>query len=191
MFPVRMKDSTPPSAPRSGDILIANPHMHGNLFSETLVFLHTHDEEGSLGFILNRPSGQPLASLLNDPHVPKPFHGIPLHYGGPVQDTHFLLALFLCDPETHRFTCELHPDKARVADMSTHPHAYLKAFLGHAGWTPGQLDNEIHQDDWSWTRPDEAMLTSRPEQGLWKLCAQGDNRWKKLRDYLPPHPELN
>lgn len=186
-----MKDPSNASKPHAGDVLIAHPSMAENLFSETLIFLHTHEEEGSVGLILNRPSGQSLSSILKDSELPASFKDLPLFYGGPVQEDHFLLTLFLCDPDTHRFEMEVNPDRERLEEMSNQPNCGLRAFLGHAGWSSGQLDSELSQGDWLWTAPDEIMVSNQSTPALWNLLSTGDNRWATLRDYLPQHPERN
>ncbi|WFB36909.1 YqgE/AlgH family protein [Kiritimatiellota bacterium B12222] len=186
-----MKDSTHASTPQSGDVLIAHPHMPPNLFGQTIVFLHTHEEAGSLGLILNRPSGQTLGQLLHASDLPAAFKNLPVYYGGPVQDQHFLITLFHCDPHSHLFSCELNPDRERILEMIDHPHAVLRAFMGHAGWSAGQLEAELHQQDWLWTAPDNLMVSNDPTPAYWELLSRGDYRWQTLRNYFPLNPSLN
>ena len=186
-----MKDTTHPSLPQAGQVLIAHPDMPGNLFSQTLVYLHTHDPEGSLGLILNRPSGQTLGSVVRNPELPEALRALPLYYGGPVQPDQFLLSLFVCNPHTRQFHMELHPDPDRLITLQTDPHTKIRAFVGYAGWTAGQLDQELRGSDWRWTAADVIMLTEKPTPSLWELLVQGDSRWQKLRDYFPAAPERN
>lgn len=186
-----MKDFSKTPILQAGDVLIAHPNMPGNLFSQTLVYLHTHKEEGSLGFILNRPSGHPLSAMVKNQTLPDSFQNLPLSYGGPVQDDHFLLTLFHCDPQTHRFRLELNPDRERLEQMSTQKHCVVKAFLGHAGWTAGQLEAELSEQDWMVTKPDEVMLHDRLSIGLWDLFSCEDQRWQSVREQLPVNPALN
>jgi putative transcriptional regulator len=186
-----MKDTTHASSPSAGDVLIAHPSMPPNPFAGTLVLLYEHTDEGSLGLILNRPTGQNLSGMLKDAEMPKPFHDIPLYYGGPVQTDQFLLTLFRRDPGTHGFRCEVNPELEQLESALQDSHATLRAFVGYAGWTEGQLEEELSRNDWLWTGADEVMVAPQPTPNLWHLLAQGDYRWHSLRDRLPDHPERN
>lgn len=186
-----MKDPTHPSAPSAGDVLIAHPDMPDNLFSHTLVYLHTHRAEGSLGLILNRPSGQRLGAILDNPGLPQALLDLPVYYGGPVQEDQFLLSLFVCDPLQHHFRMELNPDFECLETLGSDPCIKLRAFIGYASWMEGQLETELRQKDWLWTTTDEVMLADRPTPALWELLARGDYRWQKIRRVIPQTPELN
>ena len=46
--------------------LIAPPDLTDDFFSNTIIYLVRHDEDGAQGIILNRPSGLNVKELLND-----------------------------------------------------------------------------------------------------------------------------
>src|SRR5690606_42033892 len=68
--------------PKAGSLLIAEPTLPDGNFSRTVVFLVSHDEEGSVGFVLNRPMAVQLADLGEEYATGSAFQ---LHEGGPVQ----------------------------------------------------------------------------------------------------------
>ncbi len=182
-----MKDPSCRRAPGAGDVLIASPSLEDPHFARSLVYLHTHGEEGSFGLILNRPLGRGFRDLLPDTTLPD----VPLHLGGPVQPDQFLLALFRCHPHTHRFHCELAPSPEGVAGSLEDPLCRIRAFVGYAGWSEGQLEEEIARNDWLWTTTDAMMVAGHPTPCLWELLVVGDYRWQRLREKIPGHPGRN
>ena len=74
--------------PESGRFLISEPFLADPNFKRTVILLTEHGEEGSVGFVLNRPTKLTINNVLED----FPDFDAPLHVGGPVQqDTlHFI-----------------------------------------------------------------------------------------------------
>ena len=74
--------------PAGGILLISDPFLKDPNFMRTVVFLCEHQEQGSIGFVLNRKYENTIDELIPELEG----HRIPLYYGGPVQmDTiHFL-----------------------------------------------------------------------------------------------------
>jgi len=186
-----MKDTAPHKGPRAGDILIAHPDMPENVFARTLVFLHTFSDEGALGFILNRPLGQVLGQIASGQALPTMLKRLPLFYGGPVHSDHFILTHFLPDTSGHSFHCEMNPDPKQIQSPKNRSSDILRACMGFAGWSAGQLEDEIHRGDWTWTSSDKALLRDPIGPATWNLLSSGDQRWKLLRSYLPPETGLN
>jgi putative transcriptional regulator len=180
-----------PDALSAGDVLIAGPDMPDGHFSRTLVYLKEHDDEGSLGLILNRPVGQTLGRVLSKSDLPACVRDVDLFFGGPVQTDQFLLAVFRIHEPTLTFRCEVNANLEQIEAAMDDPQCVVRAFLGYAGWGEGQLTDEISRRDWYWTAPDEAMIQDRMQPGLWELMATGDYRWQTIRQYLPEHPEMN
>lgn len=141
-----------------------------------------------MGFILNRPLGQTLERMADKEEVPDALRTLPLFFGGPVQSDHLLLAHFIPDTNSHRFRCELNPDPECFRE---NPHSHVRAFMGVAGWSAGQLQEEIARNDWSWISSDEAFLQEAPGVDTWRLAASGDQRWQQLRTRFPKNFSLN
>lgn len=186
-----MKDPQFHSTPRAGDILIAQPAMPENLFSRTLVYLHSFSEEGALGFVLNRPLGQTLERMTGGQAVPDLLQELPLFYGGPVQSDHFILAHFTAQPLSHEFRCEMNPDPEKLNLLLAEENSCVRAFMGYAGWSAGQLEEELERNDWGWVPSDVAYLQESPGTGIWELVVSGDQCWQLLRTYFPRDAERN
>jgi putative transcriptional regulator len=159
-------------------LLVALPQVLDPFFHKSVVLLLHHDEEGSLGFILNRPTEIRVSDILQGMEVH--WEGRPeavAHFGGPVQPQ---LGTVLFDSEG---LAEGHDPEAagevlpglgvtqHVGDLSVLAEAPPEGFrliLGYAGWGEGQLMQEILRNDWL-TAPvsQELIFASKPES-LWE-----------------------
>jgi putative transcriptional regulator len=67
--------------PKKGDLLIAEPSIIGDMsFNRSIVLLADHNNEGSIGFIINKPLEYTISDLV--PEVEAPFK---VYNGGPVE----------------------------------------------------------------------------------------------------------
>lgn len=173
-----------------GDVLVAAPEMGDPHFAQALVCLHDHGEAGSLGFVLNRPMGRTIGQVVPSADFAEPLRSLELYFGGPVQNDQLLLGLFRVHPPTHRFYSEMNVEEGELEAAMADPHCVVRAFLGYAGWGEGQLAAEVAHGDWRWTAPDEAMIRGESPR-MWALLAEGDFRWRAVRDHFPAHPEWN
>ena len=123
------------------------PHMNDPFFSKSVVLICDHNSHGSMGIILNKKLDQNKSNpesgvkALNNERV--------IFFGGPVmvnftlllhnekklEDTSYKIAenLFLSN---NGFT----NNKIRISNR--------KFISGYAGWSKGQLENEIKNGDW-------------------------------------------
>ncbi len=74
--------------PQKGRILLSEPHLPDPNFERSIVLLCEHNEEGSLGFIINKPASSNLSDLLGDAVS----FDFPVFIGGPVEQNtlHFV-----------------------------------------------------------------------------------------------------
>ncbi len=75
--------------PSKGDLLISEPYLPDPNFDRTVVLICEHDENGTLGYVLNKNSGVQLSEAVDE--VDNSFDA-ELYIGGPVQkdSLHFL-----------------------------------------------------------------------------------------------------
>lgn len=153
---IRMTDMTH-DLDLTGKLLIAMPGMGDPRFAKSLVFICAHSDEGGMGLMVNKPTGdiafQDLLEQLEiapQPETPNP----PVHFGGPVETGRgFVL-------HGQDFTSALHTleieggfgltatlDVLEELARGTGPAQALVA-LGYAGWGPGQLEDEIADNGW-------------------------------------------
>lgn len=164
--------------PRSGVFLVASPQLTDPNFVRSVVYLLDHSETGSLGFILNRPLDLPLGDLWSDAPGGLSEARIAAE-GGPV-DKHKGLLLH---GDTTLAGAQLMGEGVAVGGDLTAlqerwatggDHNGPRLFLGHSGWTAGQLEQEIDEGAWL-VRPGRLALLfdAQPSVLLWQLMVEG------------------
>ena len=149
----------------TGQFLIAMPAMTDPFFSKTVTYICTHNQDGAMGVIINRHSDITVARLFAQIKLESESLTLlakPVHYGGPVQtERGFILHTIL--PDVHdEFNATVIINNAvalttskdileAVAENNINknnvPSKMLIA-LGYAGWTAGQLEDEMAQNAW-------------------------------------------
>ncbi len=155
-------------------LLMAMPQVLDPFFHKGVVLLLAHQEEGSFGFILNRPTGIRVADVLRGMEISwKGATGALAYFGGPVQPQ---LGTVLWSPPAGASgdgATQVLPGVAisqSVGDLqqlAEQPPPAFRLFLGYAGWGAGQLVEEILRNDWL-TAPvrDDFVFAVSPER-LW------------------------
>ncbi|MBI1379116.1 MAG: YqgE/AlgH family protein [Frankiales bacterium] len=145
----------PPALPAAGRLLVAAPVLDDPNFARAVVLLLDHDEEGSLGIVINRPSHVPVGAVL-PPWDGRTTGTDVLFSGGPVADDS-ALALGLLPgpvdgPEPEGFRRVAGPfglvDLDQDPDESLAGLTAIRIYAGYAGWASGQLDDEVHEGAW-------------------------------------------
>lgn len=160
----------------AGQLLVASPKMGDPRFEKSVVYLVEHNDRGALGLIVNKVYGKgPLAKLMEGFGMdPGDATGrITLHFGGPVSaDGAFMLHTGdYTSPrsrpvdETISFTTDTRILKD-VA-MGKGPRRLLFV-LGYAGWSAGQLENEMARGDWSLSEANEDRVFGDGKGDVWE-----------------------
>lgn len=188
-----MPDKTPPPGPLTGQLLLSHPVMRHDAFRRTVVLVAAQGRrEGSMGVILNRPLGQTVASANPQFSAGAVVGKIPLYEGGPVAERQLLLAGWhWTEPERH-FHLHFGLSKERAADIATSdPGIHLRAFLGHAGWSPGQLENELENQAWAVAPMDAELVDTEDGVALWHALLNKYHPSLRLLAEAPDEPEFN
>jgi putative transcriptional regulator len=158
--------------PAIGRFLIAQPQVSGFL-AETVIVLVDHGDHGSLGLIVNRPIGHSVAELLPELEAARG-HDEPAFLGGPVAQGQLLLLVraAAAPPGSAPVLDQVHVSGSRdtLSALLAKPPAggELRAYVGYAGWAPGQLASEIARGDWLVAPGDAASVFTHDPAGLWK-----------------------
>jgi len=149
----------------TGHFLIAMPTMQDPYFEKSVTLICTHNQDGAMGIIINRPTDMTIESLYEKIDIPlenPPFAKQAVLYGGPVQpERGFVLHTATNDQPTQPFSQSWNStvkvsekialttskDILEAAGKGLGPNKILLS-LGYAGWTPGQLEQEILQNAW-------------------------------------------
>ena len=152
-------------------LLMAMPQVLDPFFHRSVVLLLHHEDEGSFGFILNRPTGIKVSEILKGMEVGwSGREEAVAYFGGPVQPQlgTVLFAPVLAEGGPEDTATEVLPGVAltqHVGDLSRlaeAPPDQFRLILGYAGWGEGQLMEEILRNDWL-TAPASSELIFAPD----------------------------
>ncbi|WP_286236688.1 YqgE/AlgH family protein [Neptuniibacter halophilus] len=138
--------------------LISMPHLNDQNFSQTVTYICDHSEYGAMGLVVNRPVGITLAELCDHLEIPCPSianQQQEIYSGGPVRSDRGYVLHRSGHPEewpgSHCVADDIYLstsiDAIEAAAEGRFNHDYLVA-LGCAGWSPGQLEQEISDNVW-------------------------------------------
>lgn len=161
-----------PQLDLSNHFLIAMPAMTDPFFAKSLTYVCEHNEQGALGIVVNRPINLTLSELFAQiqlPLNPSELHDMPVHFGGPVQtDRGFVLhepagewqsTLAISD----KIGLTTSKDILQAVGEGQGPHNLLVT-LGYAGWSQGQLEDELSQNAWLTVAATDQILFGMPAE---------------------------
>lgn len=161
--------------------LIAMPSLDDPYFARSLTYICEHNEKGAMGLVINQPVGMTLKELVNQAFseaivLDEKADEIVLA-GGPVsQDRGFILhttqpgwssSLAL----TSEIMVTTSKDILAVLGNEKAPSKSL-ATLGYAGWTEGQLEEEIKHNSWLVIEADTELLFDVPIHKKWETAVK-------------------
>jgi putative transcriptional regulator len=161
-----------PQLDLSNHFLIAMPAMADPFFAKSLTYVCEHNEQGALGIVVNRPISLTLKELFNQIEVPlhsDELQNVPVHFGGPVQtDRGFVLhepmgawqSTLSINGKVGLTTSK---DILEAVGEGQGPHNLLIT-LGYAGWSQGQLEEELAQNAWLTVVASERILFDLPAE---------------------------
>jgi putative transcriptional regulator len=164
-----------------GQFLLAMPGMADSRFTRSVVYVCAHSSDGAMGLIINQParkitfSDLLLQLDLLEPdeliRLPTPAEKLPVLKGGPVETGRgFVLhtADFFIDNSTlpidDSVSLTATVDILRAIAKGDGPRKAMLA-LGYAGWSPGQLEEEIQQNGWLNVPADPGLLFDSDLEG--------------------------
>jgi putative transcriptional regulator len=162
--------------PSPGNLLISEPFLSDYHFRRTAVLISNHNEEGSIGFVLNR-----LIDLTTQDVIPGLLkHNFPLFFGGPVEPNtlHFIHKLGTLIKGAQQISSGVYwgGDIEMVDDLINRNIAQpneFKFFSGYSGWAEGQLQEEISNKSWWVTKPDEDVVFDDDLENMWRNIVKG------------------
>lgn len=171
-------------------LLVATPALVDPHFRRTVLLLSHHSrEDGALGLVLNRPLHLTIGEMAQQKAADH-LANVPLFYGGPVAADQPALVGVRWDEEG---AIDL-KNFASARDADEIPPAWrpnLRLFVGHSGWSPGQLESEIEHKSWLVIRPFPQLTEAEPSEELWRKILRGMDPMLKLLADAPEDPSLN
>ena len=174
----------------AGSLLVAHPNMLDPNFRRAVLFISAHDaNDGALGVILNRPLDKQVADLVNEA-PPEGLADVPVFLGGPVGKNQLMFAAFEWQKGAGlKLNHNVGVDEAH--QLVDEDPASVRAFVGYAGWSAGQLEAEMKQKAWILQKPTRAALTPARLPKLWFEIMRGLGPWYKMLAAAPDDPSLN
>lgn len=179
---------------RQGRILISEPFLNDTYFRRSVVLLTEHSKEGSVGFVLNKPVELSVSDVLKDfPEI-----DASISIGGPVNTNtvHYIHSLGSLIPDSVKVLKDLYwggdfeTIKRLIIQGKIRPHE-IRFFLGYAGWSPKQLDNELSGNAWIIAELDAETIMKSSNLSMWQETLH--KLGSKYRTWVnfPENPSLN
>lgn len=158
-----------------GQFLVAMPTLKGPFFERSVVYLCSHSDDGAMGLVVNQISTQITfpdllrqVDILGDDdqsiNLPAPARTMKVLNGGPVDQGRGFV-LHSADFKLESSTLDVSDDICLTATVEIlralaegkGPQSALLT-LGYAGWSPGQLEEELQSNSWLTCSADQSLL---------------------------------
>ena len=176
-----------------GRLIVASPSIFDGNFRQSVVLIAEHSEAGAMGVVLSRQSQTTIAQAA--PQLEAIIDGEePIHVGGPVQGSALVVLAEFQDPGDSAFT--VLEDIGFVAvgtdiDDLSGAVRNARAFAGHAGWGPGQLEAELEREDWIVMAPRREDIFNEEPEALWGRLLERKGGAYALMARMPFDPSVN
>ena len=159
---------------RAGTLLLASTDLLEPTFRRSVIYIVEHNDGGTLGVVLNRPSETAVYNVLPQwtDLVAKPKT---MFVGGPVKrDAALCLGTLRIGVDPDELPGMRHvAGRIVMIDLDADPESIaesvegVRIFAGYSGWTIGQLDGEIERDDWIVLSALPSDVLVEPRVDLW------------------------
>ncbi|RMF70719.1 MAG: YqgE/AlgH family protein [Acidobacteria bacterium] len=171
-------------APERSDLapgfVAAMPQLLDPNFHRTVVFLLRHNDEGSFGLVINRPTQVDVQTLCESQGIEsRGQEGVPMMFGGPVEIDRHLLALH-GEPPLAGIDPGDEIEIARgvrlvtaldgLAALAGSGSRRFRCYAGYAGWGPGQLEEELEEGAWVPLEADPELIFDEDPARVWELA---------------------
>ena len=180
LTPGSYSEGAAPGALKKGTLLVARPQLASKLFGKSVILIVIHDKRGTLGLIINKPTGHSPSDILTIPEEMENLHE-ELFFGGPV-NRHIPTLLIDTDkpPEGADKVFGNIYFSGNAAGVLTggksKGHYEIRAYSGISSWARGQLEAEIMRGDWLILEPDSEAVFSKEPEKLWKKLLKKKER---------------
>ena len=177
-----------------GSILISDPFSDDVYFGRSVVLICEHNDEGTFGFVLNNYIDVDLHQLDdNFPNI-----NARISFGGPVsKENLYYIHSFSNITNTLEIREGLYygGDFDEICEQiknSKNPNKEIRFFVGYSGWSPGQLDEEIKNENWITANniSTEDILDTKLDD-LWRICLEKQGQRFQLMTKFPRNPMDN
>lgn len=179
----------------TGRLLVAAPALGGSTFERAVILMLSHDDDGALGVMINKPSEVPVGdvlprwtSVVSDPNV--------VFQGGPVS-LDSALGLVSIESKDEPLGIRRVRDHIGLLDLDTPLElvepavAAMRVFAGYAGWSPNQVEGEIREGSWYVVDYESGDAFRSEATDLWRDVLRRQPEPLSLLATFPADPSMN
>ena len=180
--------------PQKGRILISEPFLMDNYFKRSIVLLTEHSEEGTVGFVMNKPINMKVNEIMSEfPEV-----DAIVSLGGPVQTNtiHYIHTLGDIIPNSMKVIENIYWGGEfdvikRLLESGSLNQENIRFFLGYSGWQSNQLEDELSENAWvvADIRPEEIMAPMN--KYFWNKTLNRLGKKYQMWANFPENPQMN
>lgn len=154
-----------------GQLLLDGGNLKGSYFHRSVVLVCQHDEQGAFGLVLTQPSKSKVEDVIES-SLPARLESLPLYVGGPVQAN----ALSYLHTDVFVPHANVMPNLNLGHSLeglvelgeSYSTTQKVRVFAGYAGWSPGQLEDEMKRQSWLLHPATLELVFDAPPDELWR-----------------------
>ncbi len=180
-----------PKQDLGGSLLLAHPGMMDPNFRRTVVLLSAHSDDGALGVVLNRPVGKSLGEFGGE-FSEGLLSEIPVFTGGPVRDKQIILSAWHAESSLGMFRLYFGIDPEKAKELIAAPEDLdVRAFVGHASWGEGQLEDELEKNAWIVSPVAPDLINQLEGVALWRTILGNISPEMRFLADAPDDPSRN
>jgi putative transcriptional regulator len=180
--------------PQKGKALVSEPFLLDNYFKRSIVLITEHNEEGTIGFVLNKPVDVNINEVVED--FPRIDADVAL--GGPVSTNtlHYLHTLGDIIPNSVQVLGNIYWGGdfeviERLITSGNINRGQIRFFLGYSGWSPNQLDDELAENAWVVCDITAEEIMMPLNKHYWTNKLKGMGVKYEMWSNFPENPEMN
>ncbi len=179
----------------TGSLLVAEPFMEESNFRRSVILITDHTkEDGTVGFIINKPLKINISELVED----FPDFKAVAYYGGPVSTNtihyiHNVGNLLEGSTEINDgvfWGGDFEKLKFLISQELIQPEN-IRFYIGYAGWSAGQLDQELNASTWILYHMHPNYIFKSKPGNLWNQVMHHKGNIYSVLSQLPEHQNLN
>ena len=180
--------------PSKGKILVSEPSiLNDRAFNRSVIYLTEHNEEGCIGFIINKPSDFVLYDLIPDIKC-----DFTVYTGGPVEQENLYFIHKLPDliPGSIQIDNEIYwggdfDVLTKLLNNNDIKPTDIRFFLGYSGWSIDQLKNELDESSWTVVENKYPNILGVENKFIWKDQLMKFGGEYQIWANAPKNPTLN
>lgn len=159
----------------TGMLLVAMPTMPDERFARSVIYVCAHSPEGAMGLVVNQVAGNiTFPSVIGQLGIDAGADcaDTPVHVGGPVETSRGFVLHSADYVQESTLVIDEHFALTATVDVlraiaEGHGPSHRVLALGYAGWSPGQLDQEIQNNGWLVAPADPEIVFGRDNDRKW------------------------